>query len=184
MPKVVLEIIGLIALGVGSRLIPHLPNMTALSAVALKSRVRFGTLGLVLPIVSMLISDILIGFYEWRLLVSVYASFVLVGMLGTFLTKISAVRVAGISMLGSLLFFLITNSIVWATSPWYAKTIIGLVTAYSAGIPFLIAMLFGDVLFSLALFHGFSWILIKRFTGNAENTPQLAAGYESAYFQK
>lgn len=160
--------IGLVALGVGSRLIPHLPNMTALTAIALKSRARFGTLGLVLPIVSMLIGDFLIGFYDWRLLISVYASFVLVGMLGVFLNKASALRVAGISMLGSILFFLITNGIVWATSPWYAKSLVGLITCYAAGVPFLMFMMCGDVLFSLALFRGTAWIsfISPRLLGN------------------
>ncbi len=149
--RTALEIAGLIALGASSRLIPHLPNMTAIGAIAFKSRARFGILGLSIPVVSLLLSDIVLGFYNWKLLVSVYASFALVGILGRFVKQGSTARIVGLATLSSLTFFFITNTVVWATSPWYPHTAFGLLSCLLAGLPFLYPMLAGDIVFSLAL---------------------------------
>lgn len=168
--KTLFEIAGLVALGAFSRLMPHLPNMTAMNAVALKSRTRFGLAGLLIPLVSMAISDVIIGFYDWRLLLSVYASFALVSTLGTILRTLTLPRIASVSVFGSMLFFLITNAIVWATSPWYPATFSGLIACYLAGLPFGISMLVGDMLFSLALFRGasaFKYLNVGTFTSRA-----------------
>ncbi len=148
----IIEAIGLILLGAASRLIPHQPNTTAIGAVALKSRARFGRIGVAIPLTSMLLTDALIGFYNWKLLLSVYASFAVISMLGAFLTRASAPRIIAFSSLGSLLFFFITNTVVWAASSWYPHDIFGLLACYAAGLPFLYPMLAGDILFSLALF--------------------------------
>lgn len=149
------HIAGLIALSIGSRLLPHPPNMTAIGAVSLKSRERFGPRGLLIPIVGMLVADAIIGFYEWRLLLSVYASLLLFGMLGGTLRRNgSAGAIIGASALGSTLFFFITNTFVWALSYWYPHTPAGLLACLSAGLPFFISMAIGDLAFSLALFKG------------------------------
>lgn len=151
--RTALHIIGLLALGTLSRLLPHPPNMTAIGAVALKSREHYGPAGSFIPLAGMLISDAIIGFYDWRLLLSVYASLVLFGMLGSILAKTrSTAAVAGTAALGSLLFFLITNTTVWALSSWYPHTPLGLLACLAAGLPFLASMLAGDLFFSLALF--------------------------------
>ncbi|MEK7509116.1 MAG: DUF6580 family putative transport protein [Patescibacteria group bacterium] len=158
--ETIIEIGGLIALGVMSRLLPHLPNMTAMSAIALKARTRFGPLGLAVPLVSMLLSDAVIGFYNWKLLLSVYASFAIVGMLGVFLKRSqSVVAIAMVATVGSIIFFLVTNAAVWALSSWYPHTPAGLLACYAAGLLFLFPMLCGDMLFSFVLFrsgHAFS----------------------------
>ena len=147
------EIIGLIALGAVSRLVPHLPNMTAIGAVALKGRARFGGRGLLIPLASMALSDALIGFYNWKLLLSVYASFALVSLCGALLQRTSIVRILTISCGGSSIFFLITNAAVWATSTWYPYTPQGLLACFIAGLPFFYPMLAGDIIFSLILFR-------------------------------
>ncbi len=147
-----LEILGLITLGILSRLIPHPPNLTAMSAVALRARTRFGLAGLLIPLLSMALSDAIIGFYNWKLLLSVYASFVLIGILGTFVpTRASVVRLGIVSAIGSTLFFLITNSFVWAISSWYSPDVAGLIACLIAGLPFYYAMLVGDFCAVVAL---------------------------------
>lgn len=154
MHKTLVEIVGLFALGIGSRLVPHFPNMTALNAVALKSRAQFGPAGLIIPLASMIVSDAVIGLYDWRLLLSVYASFTLIGMLGVLVQRTRSVSmIASVSTLGSVLFFLITNTCVWALASWYPHNIRGLLACYAAGLPFLYTMLAGDLLFSFALFR-------------------------------
>ena len=57
----IIGVAGLIALGISSRLLPHPPNMTMISAIALKSRSRFGTLGLAIPLASMILSAAIFG---------------------------------------------------------------------------------------------------------------------------
>jgi len=147
-----LQMAGLIVLGVGSRLIPHPPNMTAIGAIALKSRERFGLLGLCIPLVSMVLADAIIGFYDWRLLLSVYASFVLFGILGIFLQKNRSVAAtAATAAFGSTLFFLTTNTVVWALSSWYPHDIGGLLACLAVGLPFYRNMLIGDVVATLAI---------------------------------
>lgn len=148
-----ISILGLIALGVGSRLLPHPPNMTMIGAIALKSRSRFGTFGLAIPFASMILSDAIIGFYDWKLLISVYASFALFGMLGMFLRRDRSIGVtATTAALGSTLFFLTTNYVVWALSAWYPHTPSGLLACFAAGLPFYRNMLIGDILATLAIY--------------------------------
>jgi len=148
-----LEIAGLVALGVGSRLLPHPPNMTAIGAIALKSRERFGLKGLFIPLVSMAFADVIIGFYDWRLLLSVYASFALFGMLGAVLKRTrSGGTIMATAALGSTLFFLVTNTFVWALSSWYPHDIGGLLACLAAGLPFYGNMALGDILATLAIY--------------------------------
>lgn len=148
----------LVFIGIVGRLIPHLPNMTALGAIALKGRERFGYAGLLIPIAAMLLSDIVIGFYDWRILISVYASYILFGTLGSLLRHASPFKTSLIATLGSILFFLITNAAVWAFSPLYPHTTGGLLACYIAAVPFLASMLLGDIVYSVALFHGHAWL--------------------------
>jgi len=156
MKHAILDATGLIALGSLSRLIPHLPNMTAMSAVALKSRARFGPWGILIPIVSLTISDTVLGFYNWKLLLSVYASFALISFLGSFVKNTSLIRTSSVAASGSVLFFLITNTVVWATSTWYPHTIHGLLSCFIAGLPFLYPMVLGDIGMTALIFRSYS----------------------------
>ncbi|MBI5456631.1 hypothetical protein HY969_02725 [Candidatus Kaiserbacteria bacterium] len=152
MQKKYIEIALLVFLAAGSRLVPHLPNMTAVGAVALKARARYGPMGLGIPVLGMLLSDIALGFYDLRLLTSVYASFALSGSLGVFLKNISLPRLALIPAIGSTIFFLSTNTAVWALSAWYPHTLSGLLACLVAGLPFYCYMLAGDTLFTSFVF--------------------------------
>ena len=149
-----IEIALLVVLGALYRLLPHLPNATPLGAIALRARARFGIAGLSIPLGALVLSDIAIGFYDWRLLAAVYVSFAAVGMLGRSLTySPSTVKVLWISAVGSFLFFVITNGAVWTLSPWYEKSLEGLLLCYAMGLPFLRNMLIGDAVFGLLLFR-------------------------------
>lgn len=150
--KACVEVIFLVALGVLARLLPHLPNMTPIGAIAMRARARFGMLGLGVPLLGLVLSDMVIGFYNWRLLIAVYVSFATVGMLGACLAGTpTTVRVVSISIAGSLLFFVITNGAVWMFSPWYEKNFEGLLRCYAMGLPFLRTMALGDGIFGLFL---------------------------------
>jgi hypothetical protein len=88
----------------------------------------------------------------------VYGSFLGYVLLGLLLRgSRSFWRIAGVTFLGSLQFFLITNYGVWANSlglaePLYPHTIGGLIACYTAGLPFFGYTLIGDLGFTAAVF--------------------------------
>lgn len=169
-----LQLMGLVAVGVASRLIPHPPNMTAIGAIGLKSRAIFGTAGAAVPLVSMALADVVLGFYEWRLLLSVYVTFAILSLLGALLKRTSLVRIICVALVHATIFFLVTNTMVWALSTWYPATLAGYLAALTAGIPFFISMAVGDALYSFALFRGPVWYTAVR---RCAAPPQVTAAY-------
>ncbi len=144
-------LVGMILAG---RLIDHPANFTPVAAVALFASVYIGRKwGPLAAVGAMFISDAVIGFYDWRLMLAVYASFAVIGLFGRLLSKKSTmVEVLGASALASLFFFATTNAAVWALTPAYSRGLDGLITAYAMGLPFLRNMLAGDMMFSFGLF--------------------------------
>src|ERR1039457_6246052 len=62
--------------------------------------------------------------------------------------KTAWLRVAGASLASSLSFFVVSNFAVWACWSMYPKTLSGLMTCYSAGLPFFRRGIAGDLLFT------------------------------------
>lgn len=157
MYKKAAAILGLLGVGVLGRLLPHLPNATPITAVTFAARKHLGrTWAFILPTAAMLTSDFVIGFYDWRVLLSVYFSFACIAAVSIFAKKESgALAVGGLVLASSLLFFLVTNFAVWATSAWYAKSFEGLMYCYTLGLPFLRNMLLGDLTYTAALMGAF-----------------------------
>lgn len=140
----------LIGLGIGGRLVPHLPNATPITSVALAAGRSLGrTWAVVVPLAALLASDLVIGLYDWRAMASVYVSFALIALMGRRARGFSGVTLTLVG--SSLLFFIVTNFAVWAFSPWYAKTLDGLWYCYAMGLPFMRNMLLGDLAYSGAL---------------------------------
>jgi hypothetical protein len=147
--------LGLLVFTVVMRLVPHLPNATPVSALAFVGSVYLGRRwAVILPLVALFFSDIFIGFYDWRIMASVYGSFALIGVLSWVLKKrpdISSTVAVAVS--SPILFFLVTNFAVWLFSPWYVKELSGLLYSYELGLPFLRSMFLGDFLY-VPLFFG------------------------------
>ncbi len=160
--KTFLSILGLVALGFLGRLAPHPPNTTPVTAIAFAAGKYVGAKwAIAIPLIVMVISDAVIGFYDWKVLVSVYGSFAIIGCVSILArSKPPAVTIL-LVMASSLFFFLITNFAVWATSTWYPHTTAGLITAYAAGLPFLRNMFIGDVFYAASLLGVFEWIVAK-----------------------
>jgi hypothetical protein len=136
-----------------SRMLPHLPNMVPVTALALFGGVYLDRrLAFVVPMVAMLVTDWFIGFHSTVLWV--YASFLVIGLVGLWLRNHQGVLpTIGASIAGSILFYLITNFGVWLSPPFmYAPTFGGLVECYVAAVPFLRNTLAGDLLYVGALF--------------------------------
>ena len=142
-------------IGVSLRFLPHPPNFAPIAAIALFGGVYFSKrTALILPMAVMIISDLFIGYYEPKLMATVYGSFLLCVILGFWLKKHKKwYTVLGSSLFGAIIFFVLTNFAVWAFTPWYAKTISGLIQCYLMALPFFKNTLLGD-LFYVTIFFG------------------------------
>lgn len=139
-PLVVAPLVGAAVLG---RVLPHAPNLALLGAVAfitgryLPRHAHLITLGTAIG------SDWLIGFYDWPVMLSVWASYLLISWLGRSSRALvlrplhwrPVLGVAGLTLAGSLLFFLVTNTAVWAAG-WYPPTVFGWIQSLINGLPF------------------------------------------------
>ena len=146
-----------LAIALAGRLIPHPPNFTPVGALALFAGIylaRKSRWALLLPLAVIFLTDLAIGFYDTKLMLVVYGSFLFYGVFGLLVKNkknIGAITLA--TLAGSFLFYLITNFAVWAFSPLYASTLEGLMLSYTMGLPFLRYTLLGD-LFFVGMFVG------------------------------
>lgn len=160
MPKYI-PVIFLLILGVICRFLPHPANFAPIGAIAIFGGIYLSKkYALIIPLAAMLISDIFIGFYSWPIMLSVYSSFVLIGIIGLYIRKNKKFRyILGGTILGSILFFLITNWAVWAFGTLYPSSADGLWISYVAALPFFRNTLLGDLFYTAALVGGMEFIL-------------------------
>jgi hypothetical protein len=150
-----LVISGMILAAAASRFIPHPPNFSPITAMALLGGACFvdKRWAFAVPLAALLVSDVLLGFH--RLIPFVYGSFALIVCLGFWLrTRRTAVPIAGVALASSLLFFTVTNFGVWALGNMYPKTTEGLLACYVAAIPFFWNTVLGDAAYTMVLFGG------------------------------
>ena len=137
------------------RVLPHLPNVAPIAALALFAGTYLPKRwGWAVPLLVMFTSDLFVGFYDVRLMAVVYASFLIPFFIGWLLRKDkNSLSIFAGSLSGSVIFFLTTNFAVWALSNWYPHTLSGLLWSYTAGLPFFRNSLVGDLLYT-GLFFG------------------------------
>jgi hypothetical protein len=163
----ILFVVFLIGLGVVSRVIPHPWNFTAIGTMALFSgfSVRSNKYLTLVPFAALLISDAALGFYDG--MIYVYAAFA-IGMilsLGYFRKQHTlslggrAVTIAGLSVVSSFLFFLITNFGVWIGSTMYTQNFSGLMMSYTMGLPFLYNQVAGDLFYGAVIFGVYEYMM-------------------------
>lgn len=145
-------LVGFVALAVLSRFLPVPPNFSPIMALALFSGVYFTNkkYAFIVPMAAMLISDIFLGFHYDMF--AVYASFALMVLLGTSFKKVSVANVALGSLSGAILFFVITNFSVWATSGMYSYNFAGLMLCYESAIPFFRNTVASSLAYSAVMF--------------------------------
>ncbi|HEY2347067.1 MAG TPA: DUF6580 family putative transport protein [Xanthomonadaceae bacterium] len=165
-----LVLAAMILLAALSRLLPHPPNFSPIEAVALFGGAYFANRAwaIAVPLVAMAISDVALGlvnggvYLDYFLNVhflSIYACIVLCTLLGFVLRgRVSGGSVLASSLVGSVLFFLLTNFAVWATAnPTLAPACgTSLGACYVAGLPFFQWTLLGTLFYSAILFGGFA----------------------------
>lgn len=151
-------IISLVVIGVVSRLMPHWPNFTPVLAAALFAGVHFKDKkwAFAVPLATMIISDLFLPYHSTMFFN--YGAIALVVFVGTLITKVKFTSILGASLLGTVLFFLITNFGSWAIDPYnmYANDFSGLMASYVAAIPFAGNSLLADLSFNAIFFGGFA----------------------------
>lgn len=150
----------IIGIAMIARLVPHIPNFTPIGAMALFGGAHLNRrYALIAPIAALFLSDLFIGFYSPIVMVSVYGSFVLVGLIGIWLRKRKNPRnVLFAALISALLFFFITNFAVWL-SGFYSRGPEGLLTSYTMALPFFRGTLFGDLFYTAVFFGGYELVL-------------------------
>jgi hypothetical protein len=155
-----MELILLPVIGIASRMLPHLPNATAVSALALFSGAKLGfRKAFFITLVSMLASDVFLGLHTtmWATYGALFITIILGNIL---LKKQNTIKVAGVTFLSSVIFYLLTNFAVWFSPQFmYPKTISGLYECYIFGLPFFRNSLLGDLMYSGIFFGGYEFVM-------------------------
>lgn len=170
----ILFVLFLVVLGILSRLIPHPWNFTAIGAMALFSGFSFRSnkILILIPLLSLFISDAALGFYNGMIYTYIGFAVGMVLSVGYFSKQITlsvgarandslgarATTLAGLSIVSSFLFFLITNFGVWLGSGFYPQNTAGLITAYVAGLPFFLNQIAGDLVYGAIIFGVFEYL--------------------------
>ena len=145
--------ISLILILAFARLVPHPPNFTPIVAIAIMSSYFFRNmyLSFAVIIISMLLADVFIGFYNNMFFV--YLSLLLI----TFIffrisTKIKLKNLFIFGFFGSVIFFLISNFGVWILSGMYEKNLNGLAYCYFLALPFFVNTILSTIIFTYSAF--------------------------------
>jgi hypothetical protein len=128
-----------ILIAIWFRLIPHLPNFTPITSLALFSGLMFKRrwLSITIPILAMILSDFVLGFSE--ITIWVYLGISAISIVSWFQRKININSI----LISSLVFFIISNFGVWVIG--YPHTIDGLLTCFTLAIPFFGYSILGDL---------------------------------------
>lgn len=157
------------------KMVGHPVSFAPMTALALFCGAYLGSglMAFLLPFAAIIVSDQVLNlafygapglmtsgpFYPgWYWQYLCYALFVLVGALVK--PNRSAFRIAGTSVAASLVFFLISNFGVWASTAMYPRTADGLIECLVMGLPFLKSAAVADLFFCAVFFGSFE--LLRR----------------------
>lgn len=144
----------------------HFYNFNAVMATGLFAGAYLGSkrIGLLIPFIAMLITDAVIGFYNWELMAVVYGSFAIaIGFGRLYAKNATLLRWIGCVLGGSLTFFIATNFAVWllGDGSFYPHTLAGLGECFTMAIPFYRNTLLGDLTWSAVLFGSYELLRLK-----------------------
>ena len=174
--QLMLVALGMMVIAMASRFIPHWYNFTAVGAMGL-----FGAAYLpkkyafIIPLAALWISDLILNnviyasFYNGFVWFSLRSLFVYIGFLALVgvgvlaLKQISGRQILSASIMGSVVFFLISNFGSFVVDPIYPKTAQGLGASYLAGIPFFWNTLLANIIYAFLFIGSFEWIKRRYF---------------------
>lgn len=156
----ILTAFSMILMAAFSRLIPHAPNFTAVTAMALFAGVTLPHrwLAVLVPVTALFMSDLVLGLHGEMLFV--YIPFALIALVA-FSVKPSGkswMQIGASSLAASFFFFALSNLGVWLISGMYTRTLQGLVACYVMALPFLGNQIVGDLFFSGLLFGLYAFV--------------------------
>ncbi len=161
-----ITLLALVAAGVATRLVGTL-QFNAVGAAFLFSGATVSRkwLAVLAPLGAYFVTDILLNlqwfgsdFNAWKFEATSYVLFVAIALLGMAIGKNpAALRVGTAAVLAAVGFFLVSNFVHWLGSDTYSPTPAGLLTCYTAALPFAGNMLVGNLLFSALLFGGWHY---------------------------
>jgi hypothetical protein len=171
--------LSLTVLGAVARLAPHPPNFAPVGATSLFAGARLPRWqAYFIPLALMAVTDpILASFYHVQpytvYSLFVYASFLISVWLGRRLRNTESIsRIAAVTVVNSIQFYLITNFGSWLWFQGYPRTAAGLASSYISAIPFFGWTLASDVLYTAVLFGLYAWL--SRTVAAGERVPVAA----------
>lgn len=171
--------LSLTVLGAVARLLPHAPNFAPVGATSLFAGARLPRWqAYLVPLVALAVTDpILSPFYGFqpysKYLLFSYLSVLISVWLGRRLRNTESVsRIAAVTVVNSIQFFLITNFGSWLWFQAYPRTAAGLASCYISAIPFFGWTLSSDILYTAVLFGLYAWL--RRTVATSERVPVAA----------
>lgn len=150
----------LIVVSIIGRIIPHPWNMTPVIGATIFAGVTLGKRwALLIPLVSMLLADAIIGFYNWKFLIVVYGAMLIIGLV-SYLSKNMKGTAAFLArpISASIFFFLTTNAAVCFFGTMYPHTGVGLIASYISGLPFFGRDLLGNLMYVSVFFGMYEFV--------------------------
>jgi hypothetical protein len=140
-----------------------------------------------LPFLTLLLSDVILDFsynapfFTWHVL-GRYLALALVACLGWALQNRTSLKtMLPASILGSVIFYVVTNAFSWLTDPGYVKSLAGLMQALTVGLPQYGTtptwMFFRNSLVSDFIFTAAFVLLMRAETARARETAALARAH-------
>ena len=162
---------GIVFMAAMSRLMPHPANFTPIGAIALfgAAYYRRWIFAFLIPFLGLWISDLVLNniflkdmysSFVWFGNAWVYIAFALIVVIGGLtLKKWTTGKLVGVTVLSSLLFFVLVNFGHWM-GPWslHTKTFAGLLATYVDAIPFDARTLMGNLVYTGIMFGTFEWM--------------------------
>ena len=157
-------------IGVIGQIVPHAPNFAPVGATALFAGFFFRSkrIAILAPAVAIICHDIVLNPYNFGVAVFVITGLMFPVLWGSVLRceipeRIQRSRIfrllyaplllGGCSFVSSIVFFVLSNFGVWAFTGMYPLTVSGIITCYSAALPFFRYTVTGDFFYG-AIFFG------------------------------
>ena len=171
-----LYISGILALG---RLIPHPPNFTPILAAAIFAPyiIRDRWMAMAVPLMAMFIGDVFIGFHSYMLWV--YGAIAMSTVISRWAMQFGKyLPLATMTLISSVLFYVVTNFAVWIMWDYYPNTLEGLIMCYTMAIPF-----FQNTLLSTIVYTALMASLTVALTRPLQNIYLMVVNKKGIYEQ-
>jgi len=157
--------VGIVAILVLSRVLPHFPNFTPIVASGIFLTYFLGRkFGFLITLFAFIISDLCINLLLHKndylftpdIIFSSIALLFITVFSSKILTKLNVKNLLITTVVSSLIFYLVSNFGAFLSMNMYAKNVMGLLQCYIAGIPFI--SLPSDLFYSFALYFLYSFV--------------------------